>query len=103
LLDSNVRSAVVNVGSATALTECERLWSQLNSDPRLATIKHFRNKFTAHLAIPKPGIPLPHYREVFDFSKLTASVMEKFAQGAGATTEHISETEDSRIEATKIF
>jgi hypothetical protein len=88
---------------AQAFADAERLWQALQVDPRLTTIKHFRDKYTAHSAAPKTGIGLPQYGEMFDFAREVATVMEKFAIGIGVTTETLSDTEDWRIESSQKF
>jgi hypothetical protein len=86
-----------------AFADAERAWQALQADPRLATIKHFRDKFTAHSADPIKGMQLPNYGETFDFAKEVAAVMEKFAIGVGVTTEKLSDTEDRRVESSQKF
>jgi hypothetical protein len=85
------------------LAEAEILWTKLQSDPRLATVKHFRDKSTAHSANPKPGTRPPQWGEMFDFAKEVAIAMEKFAIGVGVTTEKLSETDDWRIDSAQKF
>lgn len=86
-----------------AFAKAEELWTKLQSDSRFATVKHFRDKYTAHSADPKPGMRLPQYGEMFDFSKEVAITMEQFAIGVGLTTEKLSETADWRLESTQKF
>jgi hypothetical protein len=75
---------------ARAFAEAERLWRKLQSDPRLTTVKHFRDKSTAHSADPKPGMRPPQYGEMFDFAKEVATTLEQFAIGIGVTTEKLA-------------
>ncbi|MBB4261732.1 MULTISPECIES: hypothetical protein [unclassified Bradyrhizobium] len=86
-----------------ALAQAEALWTKLQSDSRFATVKHFRDKYTAHSADPKPGMRPPQYGEMFDFAKEVAITMEQFAIGVGITSEKLSETADWRIESTQKF
>ena len=83
--------------------QAEAMWQRLVTDPRFATIKHFRDKSTAHSADPAQGMRPPQYGEMFDFAKEVAATMEKFAVGVGVTTEALSDTEDWRIDSSRKF
>jgi hypothetical protein len=83
-----------------AFAEAEAMFQRLETDPRMKTVKHFRDKYTAHSAHPAPGMRPPNYGEMFAFSKEVATAMEKFAIGVGVTTELLADTEDWRIDAT---
>jgi hypothetical protein len=78
----------LNKPDPTTLNEADALWQTIQSDPRMATIKHFRDKFTAHSAHPLKGVPLPEFGETFEFARALAKVMEKFALGVGAAPEN---------------
>jgi hypothetical protein len=86
-----------------AFAEAEAMFQRLETDPRMKTVKHFRDKYTAHSAHPAPGMRPPNYGEMFAFSKEVATAMEKFAIGVGVTTELLADTEDWRIDATQKF
>jgi hypothetical protein len=86
-----------------AFAVAEDLWSKLHSDPRFPTVKHFRDKYTAHSADPSPGMRPPQYGEMFDFAKEVATMMEQFAIGVGVTTEKLSDTDDWRIASSQKF
>ena len=86
-----------------AFAEAEAMWQRLLTDPRFATIKHFRDKSTAHTADPAQGMRPPQYNEMFDFAKEVATTMEKFAIGVGVTTETLADTEDWRIDSSQRF
>jgi hypothetical protein len=86
-----------------AFTQAEAIWRKLQSDPRLVTVKHFRDKYTAHSADPKPGVRPPQYDEMFGFANEVAIAMEQFAIGVGITDEKLSETADWRIESAQKF
>jgi hypothetical protein len=87
----------------TAFADAEAMFQRLQNDPRMATVKHFRDKSTAHSADPVPGMRPPQYAEMFDFAKEVAATMEKFAIGVGVTTETLADTEDWRIESSQRF
>jgi hypothetical protein len=95
MVDPNLRSQLKM--DAQAFSRAEALWKKLETDPRYDTIKHFRDKFTAHLADPKPGVPPPKYGQVFDFAKEVTITMEQFAIGVGVTKERLSDTDDWRL------
>ena len=101
LSDANLRSQLAM--DQPAFADAERMWQALQADPRLTTIKHFRDKYTAHTANPKQGIAPPNFGEMFDFSRAVAAVMERFAIGVGVTTEKLSDTEDWRVESSQNF
>jgi hypothetical protein len=87
----------------TAFADAEAMFQRLQNDPRMATVKHFRDKSTAHSADPVPGMRPPQYGEMFDFAKEVAITMEKFAIGVGVTTETLADTEDWRIDSSQKF
>jgi hypothetical protein len=101
MVDPNLRSQLAM--DTGAFAQAEASWTKLKSDPRWATIRHFRNKYTAHSADPDPGVRPPQYGEMFDFSKEVAEMMEQFAIGVGVTTEKLAETADSRIVSSQTF
>jgi hypothetical protein len=96
-------SSKILLRNAGAFADAERRWNALQSDPRLAAIKHFRDKQTAHLADPIPGINPPKWGELLDFSKEVAITMEQFALGVGATAELLSDTADWRLQSAEKF
>jgi hypothetical protein len=103
LKDTQIRAAVEKQGSAGILHEALDVWDELNADPLLPTIKHFRDKHTAHLAEPDANIPIPNYTDVFAFARKTAALMEKLAHAAGVTDEKLDETADWRIDSAQAF
>jgi hypothetical protein len=60
-----------------------QLFDQAEADPRLASLKHMRDKQLAHWARPTPGVPLPLYNELFGFTRLTCEISEQLSFGAG--------------------
>lgn len=65
------------------LDEAIRLFDKADSDSRLTTLKHMRDKQLAHWANPTPGVPLPLYNELFEFTRRTCEIWERLSFGAG--------------------
>lgn len=84
--DPQIRAEVERTGSKQAMAEAHQLWKARNEDPRQKTVKHFRDKYTAHVAEPDPHVPIPKMDEFFAFAHATTRVMEKLAHAAGMTT-----------------
>jgi hypothetical protein len=101
--DVEARRAIEHVGSSAGLDLALHKWEALEADPRLLILKHFRNKFTAHTAVPIADIPLPQYDEMFAFSREVAALMESFADATGVLPETLSATEPLRIQSARIF
>ena len=87
----------------TAFADAEAMFQRLQNDPRMATVKHFRDKSTAHCSHSRAEIRPPQYGEMFDFAKEVAAIMEKFAMGVGVTTETLADTEDWRMDSSQKF
>jgi|PersoiStandDraft_1058852.scaffolds.fasta_scaffold102873_1 hypothetical protein len=98
-----IRNEIAERGSADALSEAENLWHNLLRDPRLSSVKHFRDKYTAHIAEPDPNTPLPNYTEFFEFARETTKLMEKLAHGTGGTTETLDEQLDEMATSAQQF
>jgi len=64
---------------AALLRGCIDMWAALNTAENHRKVKHFRDKFTAHIGLPDPDIPLPTFGKLFSFAKETASLLSKFA------------------------
>jgi AbiU2 len=103
LKDPQTRATIEKQGSAKILQEASDLWDELNIDPLLRTIKHFRNKYTAHSAEPNANIPIPSFTDFFGFAKKAASLMEKLAHAVGGTTERLDDTAGERIASAQAF
>jgi hypothetical protein len=89
LNDAAVRTEIETRVSIESVAHAIELWKRLRGDHRLARIKHFRDRYTAHLGKPKPEIPLPEYRQLFDFARETTVLMDALARATGARTEGI--------------
>jgi hypothetical protein len=101
--DPAIRAEIEKDGSKRVLDEAEQLWNAINQDPQLKTVKHFRDKYTAHSAEPKANVPIPNYDEFFDFARATAHVMEKLAHAAGGTTDTLDDLMDTMIASAQEF
>lgn len=88
---------------AAQIASFEATWARLNADPRLATVKHFRDKKTAHSASLKPGVKIPSYNDMFSFAKETAVAMEQYAHAVGVTYELLSESNDDALSSAQAF
>ena len=75
------------------LAEFEGHWSKCSGDHRLPLIKHFRDKYTAHLGEPKDGEAVK-YRDLFEFGNATARAMELLALATGVAVEPINTDPD---------
>ncbi len=72
-------------------------WTKCRGDHRLERIKHFRDKFTAHLGEPK-NIEAATYTDLFAFGGETARAMELLAVAAGVAVNPIKR--DPEIESS---
>ena len=75
------------------LAEFEAHWIKCRGDHRLPRIKHFRDKYTAHLGEPK-DVDAASYRDLFEFGTLTARAMELLALVTRVAVEPISTDPD---------
>ena len=93
------QSSLTNLKFSAALLH----WDRLELDPRQLVIKHFRDKSTAHISTPKPGISKPKYDELFGFARELAGLFEMFAAAAGTLPEPLRETQEYRIDSSEAF
>jgi hypothetical protein len=68
LEDLAVKAETEARGPAACLNESFERWQKLKNDDRLPKIKHFRDKYTAHLGKPNPQIILANFRNSFHLS-----------------------------------
>jgi AbiU2 len=87
LKDTAVKAEIATRGPGGSLDKALETWEKLKGDPRLPKVKHFRDKYTAHLGKPNPKIPLPEFQEVFGFARETTSLLDQLARATGARTE----------------
>jgi len=76
--DKSARGIYQTGEGGKLLAQFEAHWAKCTADSRLERIKHFRDKFTAHLGEPK-DIPEPEYRELFAFGIATAQALDLLA------------------------
>jgi hypothetical protein len=65
-----------------AIAEAQAYFARCKGDARREKVKHFRDKYTAHLGEPKTT-PKPAYKEVYSFARDTVTCIEKFAHAIG--------------------
>jgi len=79
--DEKVKAAVAT--DAANMTKAEAEWKACNADASLESYIHLRHKFLAHLAEPKPGVPVPMYKEVLDIARNAAKCFGTLAKAVG--------------------
>lgn len=87
--------AWVAEGHESYLDRAKQLFSEAIDDPRLVTLRHYRNKFAAHLPQPDPKIPLPVIADLINFAARTAKVAEALAFAAGVNMNSIENQIDA--------
>jgi hypothetical protein len=90
-----VRAEFVGRGLGATLIDAETYWQQCNGDHRLRTVRHYRDKFTAHIGAPL-NIPLPKYKDVFAFAQRTVTAMEILARAIGLANVPVRDQVDAR-------
>ncbi|WP_291849915.1 hypothetical protein [Bradyrhizobium sp.] len=76
------------------VADFEEHWAKCRADHRLAKIKSFRDKQTAHLGIAE-NVLEPEYRELFEFGEATAQAMEFLALATGVAVNPIAGNNDA--------
>ena len=85
LKNAQVRQKVVTSGRTKHLTDAETRWIRACGDYRLPKITSTRHKFIAHISEPDKNLKIPTYKELFDFARETALIMEQLALAAGVS------------------
>jgi hypothetical protein len=98
LKDAQVRSEFEGLGLQATLIEAEKHWQRCKGDNRMRTLRHFRDKYTAHLGQPKET-PLPLYQEMFAAAVATVAAMEKLAFATGVANVPVQEQVDAESSA----
>jgi hypothetical protein len=106
--DRNLHRAVDLFGDPTvreifhknlkAMTEAEAYFKKCKGDNRLNEIRHFRDRYTAHIGEPKET-PLPKYKDLFSFAKETVICIDLIAEAAGIAVTKISDNNDAKHQA----
>jgi hypothetical protein len=84
------------------LVEAEKQFRKCKDDNRLQKIKHFRDKFTAHIGEPEE-IPLPLYKELFAFARETIACIDKIAAATGLGENNILDDPSAAEDATEFW
>ncbi|WFT91272.1 hypothetical protein QA633_23150 [Bradyrhizobium barranii] len=85
-----------------ALVDAEKHFRKCKDDNRLQKIKHFRDKFTAHIA--EPGdVPIPLYKELFAFTRETIVCIDKIAVATGLNDLSIAASTSARNDAAAFW
>jgi hypothetical protein len=88
----------------TDLAEAVRLFDEATTDPRLARLKHMRDKLIAHMArYDENVVAKPTYNDLFGFAKLTAGIWERLSFGAGTMMVEIDHQVDAYRESANAF
>ena len=100
LLKNNpLARSIFEVGDgATKVANFEAHWSRCKGDHRLERIKHFRDKFTAHLGEPK-DVPNPVYSALFAFGEETVKAIALMGVVTNTGNELIADGTDARQSA----
>jgi AbiU2 len=101
--DERVREELQRRQRTLTLKEAQASWSLCRGDHRLPRIKHFRDKYTAHLSEPDVDIPLPKYDELFPFAIETAKVMGTLAQVVGANAGRLDDWDAEITDSAEAF
>jgi hypothetical protein len=83
------------------VADFEVQWTKCRGDHRLERIKHFRDKYTAHLGEPK-DIPEPEYGELLGFGEATMRAIELLALSTGVAVKSIKDNNNASA-AAKAF
>lgn len=83
LKKSAIRQGCIAPGQGDTFKKAESEWLRGCGDHRLPDIISTRHKFIAHLGEPDKDAAIPTYKDLFDFARKTASIMELFANSVG--------------------
>ena len=84
LKDGTIRDEVADIPELQKeLKIAEKLWEKCNKSELLEPFMHFRNKQLAHWAELDHEVPIPLYKEVFDFSRMTAAMLAQLMRATG--------------------
>jgi hypothetical protein len=103
LRDDVIRAEIEARVSPESVAHAIDLWKRLRGDHRLTGIKHFRDKYTAHLGKPNPEIPLPEYQQLFDFARETTILMDALARATGVRIEGVDSWDEELKNSAAAF
>jgi hypothetical protein len=101
LLKDRIVREIFNKNSQ-AVASAEAHFRKCKGDNRLNEIKHFRDKYTAHIGEPKE-IPLPKYKDLFSFAKETVACIDQLASATGLADTKIEENNDAKKQAAAFW
>jgi hypothetical protein len=88
--------------NAEALTEAVAHFKKCKGDHRLQKIRHFRDKFTAHIGEPEE-IPLPAYKELFSFAREAVRCIDLIAGATGLADQKIEDSINAKKQAVAFW
>jgi hypothetical protein len=107
--DRNLHRAVhllsdptVRIFNQNAKAKTEAHFKKCKGDNRLNEIRHFRDKYTAHIGEPKET-PLPKYTDLFSFAKETVTCIDLIAVATGVANVKIADNIDAKQEAAAFW
>jgi hypothetical protein len=110
--DRNLHRAIDLLGDPTvkqifsknskAMAEAEAHFKRCKGDNRLNEIRHFRDKYTAHIGEPK-GTPLPKYKDLFSFANETVDCIDLIAKATGIAMVKIADNNDAKEQAAAFW
>jgi hypothetical protein len=110
--DRNLHRAVDLLSDATvrqifsknseAIAEAEAHFRKCKGDNRLSEIRHFRDKYTAHIGEPK-GTPLPKYKDLFSFANEMVDCIDLIAKATGTAVVKIADNNDAKEQAAAFW
>jgi hypothetical protein len=110
--DRNLHRAVDLLSDATiqeifaknvkAMAEAQAQFMRCKGDNRLNEIRHFRDKYTAHIGEPKET-PLPKYKDLFSIAKKTVTCIDLVAEATGIAATKIADSNDAKDQAESFW
>lgn len=79
LLSEPSVAAMARPADQGKFARAKELWAEALADPRLAKLRHYRNKHAAHLSEPNPDIAAPLVTELFGFARAAAGIADTLA------------------------
>lgn len=101
--DSSVRKEIETRGPTGSLASALADWERLSADDRLKVVKHFRDKFTAHLGRPSPDVSPPEFGLLSQFAYETSVLLDRFALATGERFESVDTWNEQIRNAANIF
>jgi lysyl-tRNA synthetase class 1 len=96
--DNTAREIFDSANRPKKVADFEACWAKCRGDNRLQKIKHFRDKYTAHLGEPQ-DLSEPEYKELFEFGNVTVEAIELLALATGVAAKSIRDNNDAEASA----